>query len=182
MKRFAFALSLLASGLVYAQTTPPATGQGPGRHGHMRPPHPPGNPDDMFEARLTRNLGLSATQQNTVHTVLAERRVTTKGLGTQMQSLHTQMIAAVKSGDESQIEKVTTELSNLRQQEESAHAKAIAKIYSGLTADQKTKVGANLELLMGRGGMGFGGPGFGPGRRGGPPLNGSATTPGAVKQ
>jgi Spy/CpxP family protein refolding chaperone len=180
MKRFAFALSLLAAGLACAQPAPQAAGQGRGPRPHMRPPN--GNPDDMFEARLTRQLGLSATQQNSVHTVLAERRVTTKGFGLQMQTLHTQMVAAVKSGDESQIEKATADVSNLRQQEESAHAKAMAKIYAGLTADQKTKVGANLEMLMGRGGMGFGGPGPGFGRRGGPPPSSSTTSPSAVKQ
>ena len=178
MNRFAFALSVFAAGLVCAQSTPQAAPVGPGPH--ARGPHgrPNGNPDDMFEARLTKHLGLSATQQNNVHTVLAERRVTTSALGPQMRTLHEAMITAVKNGDEAGMEKVTTEMSALHQQEEVAHAKAAAKIYSSLTADQKTKVGNHLEMLMQRGGPGFGGPGFGgPGRHGGPPQN-----PAAVKQ
>jgi len=157
-----------------------APAPGPGSRPHMR--GPAGNPDDNFEARLTKHLNLSAAQQNTVHTALAERRVATKGLGQQMQGLHSQMVTAVKNGDESSIEKITAEMGTLHQQEQTAHAKAMSKIYASLTADQKSKVGANLEVLMGHG---FG-PGFGPGRRGGPPPNGnsSSTTsqPGAVKQ
>jgi len=158
MKRYAFTLFLLA-GLVCAQ--PP---QGP--RPHMRPPQ--GNPDDMLEQRLTKNLGLNAIQQNNVHTLLAENRVMSKGMGQQMQTLHGQLVTAVKNGDESTIESVSVQISNLRQQQETQHAKAMAKIYATLTPDQKTKVGPNLEMLMGRGGMGFG-----PGRRPGPPPNGA---------
>lgn len=176
MKRFAFALSILAAGLLSAQSPAPA----PGPHPHMRGPHPAGNPDDMFEQHLTKALNLSAAQQNTAHTALAERRVTTKGFGQQLQTLHTQMVTAIKNGDEASIEKITTEMGTLHQQEQSAHAKAMSKIYASLTAEQKTKVGTNLEMLMGHG---FG-PGFGPGRRGGPPpANSSATAESsAVKQ
>jgi Spy/CpxP family protein refolding chaperone len=165
MQRLAFALSLFAAGLVCAQT-PQAAPAGPG---HGRGPH--GNPDDMFEARLTRHLGLSATQQNAVHTVLAERRVTTSGIGPQMRTLHTQMITAVKNGDEAGMEKITTEMSTLHQQEDVAHAKAAAKIYSSLTTEQKAKVGNHLEMLMEHGGPGPGGHGFG--RHGGPPPAGA---------
>jgi len=171
MQRFAFALSLFAAGLVCAQSTPQAAPAGPG---HGRGPH--GNPDDMFEARLTRHLSLSASQQNAVHTVLAERLVTTSAIGPQLRTLHTQMIAAVKNGDEAGMEKITTEMSALHQQEEVAHAKAASKIYASLTADQKTKIGNHLEMLMEHGGPGFGGRGFG--RHGGPPP---AAAP-AVKQ
>jgi Spy/CpxP family protein refolding chaperone len=163
MKRLAFALSLLAAGIVCAQTPQAAPGGGHGRG-------PRGNPDDMFEARLTKHLALTATQQNTVHTVLAERHVTTSGIGPQIRTLHTQMMTAIQNGDEAGMEKAATEMGALHQQEQVAQAKAASKIYSSLTADQKTKVGSHLEMLME--GPGFGGPG-GPrggfGRHGGPP-------------
>ena len=48
----------------------------------------------------------------------------------------------------------------LHQQETVAHARTAAKIYSSLSADQKTKVGDHLQMLMGGGGRGFGGPGW----------------------
>ncbi|HTS76574.1 MAG TPA: periplasmic heavy metal sensor [Bryobacteraceae bacterium] len=152
MKSYAFALSLFFAGALFAQT-PAVAPANPGQHPHMRPR---GNPDDFFEARLTRSLGLNATQQNTVHTVLLENRTMSKGFGQQLQTLHSQMVTAVKNGDESTIDSVTTQMSSIRQQQEALHAKAMAKIYAALTPDQKTKVGANLEMLMGRGGMGFG--------------------------
>jgi Spy/CpxP family protein refolding chaperone len=159
----AFALSLLVVGIVSAQT-PAVIPDRP--HPHMRP-H--GNPDDMFEARLTKALGLNATQQNSVHTILLENRTLNKAFGPQMKTLHTQMITAVKNGDEATIDSVTTQMSTIRQQQDALHAKAMAKIYAALTADQKTKAGPNLEMLMGRGGMGFG-PAFGGRGRGfGPP-------------
>jgi Spy/CpxP family protein refolding chaperone len=126
----------------------------------------------MFEARLTRHLSLNATQQNTVHTVLAERRVTTSAIGPQLRTLHTQMVTAIKNGDEAGMEKVTAEMSTLHQQEEVAHAKAASKIYSSLTADQKAKIGNHLEMLMEHG-PGFDGP-HGFGRHGGPPPSGTA--------
>lgn len=164
MKSYAFALSLLVAGMISAQT-PAVAPTGP--RGHMR-----GNPDDMFEARLTKHLNLNATQQNTVHTLLLENRTMAKGLNQQMRALHTQMVTAVKSGDEGSIDSVTQQISTLRGQQDALHAKAMAKIYATLTADQKTKVGPNLEMLMGRGGMGFG---FGPGR--GAPRQRPAGTP-----
>jgi Spy/CpxP family protein refolding chaperone len=153
VQTFSFALSLLAGGLVLAQapTTPtPAP--------HPRMHHPPaGNPDDMFEKRLTTHLGLNATQQNALHTALAESRVLRSGLGTQMRTLHGQMVAAIKAGNTDQIDALSAQISELHKQETSIHGKTIAKIYGSLTADQKAKAGANLEMLMGH--MGFGGPG-----------------------
>jgi Spy/CpxP family protein refolding chaperone len=178
MNRSAFALSLLAAGLVCAQAPQAATGTpGSGPHPHMRGPHPGGNPDDRFEAHLTKALSLNATQQNTMHTALEERRVSTKGLGQQMQSLHTQMVTAIKNGDEASIEKVTAEMGTLHQQEQTAHAKAMSKIYASLSADQKTKVGTHLEMLMHEG--------FGPRfeHRGPPPASSSSSpASSAVKQ
>ncbi len=140
-------LTIAATGLVFAQ--------GPRGFGG------PGGPDT--EARLTKTLSLNATQQNTVHTALQEHRVATSGLHDQMQTLNTQLHAAIKSGATDQIDKITTSMSALRQQETASQAKAASKIYATLTDDQKTQVGDHIEMLMG-----------GPGGRGpgGPPPNG----------
>jgi Spy/CpxP family protein refolding chaperone len=163
-------LSLCLLSVVVAaaqQTTPP-----PARHfGRGQT----GDPDTMFEQRLTRNLGLSAQQQNFVHTALAERAVIGKGTGEQMRNLNHSLVTAVKAGNESQIDQVSTQLETLRQQQTALHAKTMAKIYSSLTPAQQAKVGANLEMLMG--GPGFRGPGPGP-RRG--PRPGASGTNGAT--
>jgi Spy/CpxP family protein refolding chaperone len=103
---------------------------------------------------LTQALGLSAEQQNKLHTVLLDRQVQTKGMAEQMRTLHTSLAAAVKSGDESLIDKASLDIANLHQQQTAIHAKSVAKIYAALTPAQKTKVGANLEMLMGPAGPG----------------------------
>ena len=140
-------LTVAATGLVFAQ--------GPRGFGG------PGGPDT--EARLTKTLSLNATQQNTVHTALQEHRVATSGLFDQMHTLNTQLHAAIKAGATDQIDKITTSLASLRQQESASQAKAAAKIYATLTDDQKTQVGDHIEMLM-MGGRGPGGPP--PARRG----------------
>lgn len=153
-----FALSLLGASLLMAQqtTAPPPRG----RFG-------PRAPGVDFETRLTRTLGLTAQQQNTVHTALAERDVISKGNMPQMRTLRTSLVTAIKAGNEDQIDQLSQQISVLSQQESAVRAKAMAKIYAALTPAQQAKVGPNLEMLMG------GRPGFrgGPGRRTPPPAN-----------
>jgi Heavy-metal resistance len=126
----------------------------------QRGPGGPAGPD--AEARLTKTLNLNATQQNAVHTALQEHRVATSGLNDQMRTLNTEMHAAIKSGATDQIDKISASLATIHQQQTASQAKAAAKIYATLTADQKTQIGDHVEMLMGGG---FGG-GRGPG---GPP-------------
>jgi len=164
-------LTVLGAAVLSAQqtTVPPARhfGRGPG-----------GDPDQMFEQRLTRNLGLSAEQQNLVHTALAERAVVGKGTTQQIRTLHGSLITAIKAGNTDQIDQISTQLESLRQQDTALRAKTISKIYGSLTPAQQAKAGPNLELLMG--GPGFGERGPGPGRhRGLPPgTNGAAPATG----
>jgi Spy/CpxP family protein refolding chaperone len=104
-----------------------------------------------LESGLTQRLGLNATQQNTLHTALEEERTQIRGMMQQRQTLHQSLVAAIKAGNADQIEQVTQQIASLDQQRSAIHAKAMMKFYSGLTADQKTKVGPNLELLLGPG-------------------------------
>ena len=133
------ALSLLAAGLLSAQPPAPRPRFGPGQNGQ----HPRG-----LEERLTQNLGLSAEQQNKVHTILAESQLS-QPTRQQMETLRQSLNDAIKAGDEVQIDKITQEMGAMHQQQTALHAKTSAKIYALLTPDQKTKVGANLEMLMG---------------------------------
>src|SRR5258706_8663037 len=142
MKTCCFALSFLTAGLLSAQPPTPRPRMGP-----------PG-----LEQRLTRDLGLSAEQQNKVHTTLAESDVLMSGTRQKMQDLHTAMTAAIKSGNTDQIDRISQDMATLHQQQTAVHAKTMAKIYTTLTPDQKAKAGENLELLMGGPRPGFGGP------------------------
>jgi hypothetical protein len=90
-----------------------------------------------------------------------------------VRTLNTELHAAIKSGATDQIDKITTSLSALHQQQLASQSKAAAKIYATLTADQKTQVGDHIEMLTGGGPFGGRGPG-GPsaaGRRAPPPVN-----------
>jgi Spy/CpxP family protein refolding chaperone len=125
----------------------------------------PGGPERNLEQRLTQRLSLTAEQQNKVHTILAERDVIAKGSREQAQALNTSLTAAVKAGNEDQIDRISQDIANLHQKQVALHGKSMAKIYAALSPAQQAKVGPNLEMLMGRG---FPGPGQRPGP-GGPP-------------
>ena len=165
MKTCLLALSLLGASLAVAQqpsTTAPAQQPRTRTRG-------PGNFEQNFEQRLAARLGLNATQQNAVHTAMMESQTQLQGMNQQRRTLHATMVTAIKAGNTDQIDQVSQQISLLQQQEMAVRAKATAKIYATLSADQKTKVGDRVEML---GGPGFG-PGMGPGpmrgRRGGPP-------------
>jgi Spy/CpxP family protein refolding chaperone len=126
------------------------------------------DPGHGIEKRLTSSLGLTATQTNKVHTILSERDVIAKGSREQMLALNQSLTAAIKAGNDDQIERISQEIATQHQKQTSLHAHSMAKIYAALTPDQQAKVGPNLEMLLGpRAGFG-GGPGSGPGLRRGP--------------
>jgi Spy/CpxP family protein refolding chaperone len=153
MKVWQVTLSLFMAAAIWAQQPqPPARRGGPGGRGAWD-----------LETRLTNRLGLNATQQNTLHTALEEERTQTKGMMQQRHTLQQSLAGAIKSGNSDQIDSITQQMSTLDQQREAIHAKEMVKVYSALTADQKTKVGPNLEMLLG---PGMRGPAMGMGRAG----------------
>jgi len=101
------------------------------------------------EQRLTARLNLNATQQNTVHTAIEESKVILKGVGEQERALHTQLGAAVRSGNSASIDQISQQLSAIHQQRTSAQAKALSQIYASLNADQKAKIDPELNRLWG---------------------------------
>jgi Spy/CpxP family protein refolding chaperone len=169
MKTRSIALSQIVSGLLVSGLTfsvqAQVTQQGPPARQHMRQNGDPAKADLRLEQRMAQDLSLSAEQQNKVHAHLADSRVQSQGLHEKMGALHTSLTAAIKAGDEGQIDRISQDVANLHQQQIAIHAKTTAKIYSSLTADQRAKVGDNLGMLGG-GEPGFG-PGFGPGLGGG---------------
>jgi Spy/CpxP family protein refolding chaperone len=129
----------VGTGLMYAQG--PGGRRGPGRE--------------------AAQLGLTAEQQNLVHTARAEADVQSKGLRDQVKTLRQELTAAIKAGDTGKIDSLTPNIAQLEGQLMSIDAKTQAKIYASLTADQKAKVDARPG---GMGRMMMGG-----GRPGGPP-------------
>ena len=127
-----------------------------------QPPAGARDPGQRLENLLTKTLSLNAVQQGQVHTILADARVQSQGIGTQLKTLHSSLIAAIKSNDTAQIESLHQQIAPLQQQLDVIHSKAAAQIYASLSPDQQAKIGNGVGMLMGGG--------FGPGmRHGGPP-------------
>jgi Spy/CpxP family protein refolding chaperone len=127
-----------------------------------QPPAGTHNPGQRLENMLTKTLGLNATQQGQVHTILANAQLSSQTIHEQLKPLRTNLLAAIKANDSAQIEALHQQISPLQQQLDVIHSMAAAQIYAALSPDQQTKVGNALGMLMGGG--------FGPGmRHGGPP-------------
>ena len=156
MTRFLL-VSACVAGLVAAQPVPP---QGPAPGDPPRRGFGPGGPGGrgfggpmlggpMSEQRLTRRLSLNAEQQNKVHTAIEESRVMLRGMGQQERDLRTQLATAVKSGDEGGIDRASRDLANIHQQRLAVEAKAVAKIYGALNADQKSQMEREVNRFLG---------------------------------
>ena len=170
MKRY-FMLALCLGGLMYAQQTPQDAPAGPRPRGGPRgrgfgPGGPGGINDPNAEQRLTRRLGLNAQQQNTAHTAIEEARVILKGAAQQERDLRTQLSGAVRAGNEADIDRISRDLAGLHQQRTATEAKAMAKIYGSLSADQKTEMDRALSRSLGV-----------PGARGRGPRSGRGAAP-----
>ena len=87
-----------------------------------------------------------------------------KALRDQVHTLRGELDAAIKAGDTGKIDSLTPSIAQIEGQIGSIEAKAQAKIYGSLTADQKSKVdaagGVGRMMMMGGGGgrRGPGGP------------------------
>jgi hypothetical protein len=144
--------TVFLAGIIPAQAPPPAPGA-------PTPPPPPARgprgPADGFrggllsERRLTRQLGLSAEQQNKVHTAIEESRVVQQGMVQKESDARTRLATAVRAGNEAQIDSVSQELAQLHQQRTASQAKTIAKVYAALNADQKTLIEGQLNRTLG---------------------------------
>ena len=127
-----------------------------------QPPAGRRDPGQRIENMLTKTLGLNATQQGQVHTILADAQVQSQGIHAQLKPLRTSLLAAIKTNNSAEIEALHQQIAPLQQQLDVIHSKATAQIYASLSPDQQTKVGNAIGALMGGG--------FGPGmRHGGPP-------------
>ena len=153
-------VSLCVGGLVMGQQAPQTPPSGPRPRG-PRPEFGPGFRglnDPNAEQHLTQRLKLNAQQQNTVHTAIEESKVILKGAVQQEQTLRTQLTAAVKAGNEGNIDQISQQLATLHQQRTATESKALAKIYGSLSADQKIVMDRELNRQLDVPGPGGRGP------------------------
>jgi periplasmic protein CpxP/Spy len=97
--------------------------------------------------RLTRQLNLTVDQQNQARSIFQAARAQAKSAAPQVRAERQQMSDAIKSGNEAQIDRLAQQNAQLSSSNRAIHAKAMAKFYSMLTPDQKTK----FDTLQARG-------------------------------
>jgi Spy/CpxP family protein refolding chaperone len=110
---------------------------------------------------LTKQLSLTAQQQQQATTIFSAVANNAKATHEQMRTAHDSLKAAIQKNDAAGIEQAANTIGNLTTQMTVAHAKAQAAFYQTLTPEQQTKMN-DLESHhgMGRGhGFGHGGPG-----------------------
>lgn len=90
--------------------------------------------------QLARELGLSKAQKGQMKAIRQQARTTAKPIADQLKQNHQALAAAVKAGDTSQIESLSKTQGALKGQALAIHSEATAKIYAGLTPDQRTKM------------------------------------------
>jgi Spy/CpxP family protein refolding chaperone len=135
-----------------------------------------GNPPDPTKMAqrhidfLTKQLSLTAQQQQQATTIFSGVGNNAKATHEQMRTAHESLKAAIQKNDTAGIEQAANTIGNLTMQMTVAHAKAQAAFYQTLTPEQQTK----MNDLESRHGMGRGhGHGFGHGGPGGPPPGAS---------
>lgn len=135
-----------------------------------------GNPPDPAKMAqrhidfLTKQLSLTAQQQQQATTIFSGVGNNAKATHEQMRTAHESLKAAIQKNDTAGIEQAANTIGNLTTQMTVAHAKAQAAFYQTLTPEQQTK----MNDLESRHGMGRShGHGFGHGGPGGPPPGAS---------
>lgn len=135
-----------------------------------------GNPPDPAKMAqhhidfLTKQLSLTAQQQQQAATIFSGVANNAKTTHEQMRAAHESLKTAIQKNDTAGIEQAANTLGALTTQMTVAHAKAQAAFYQTLTPEQQTK----MNDLESHHGMGRGhGHGFGHGGPGGPPPGAS---------
>jgi Spy/CpxP family protein refolding chaperone len=130
-------------------------------------PQNPPDPAERIQHRisiLTKQLSLTAPQQQQATTIFTDAAATEKSVFDQMRTTHDSLKAAVEKNDTATIDQLAGVIGNLTAQLTAAHAKANAAFYQALTPDQRGKFsqfeghGPGIGMGMGHGRGGPEGP------------------------
>ena len=142
MKAVFLAATLLGGAVFYAQ--------GQGFPEHADATLTPAQQAQHETNRLTRFFNLNATQQSEVDGFLTSADTQIAAIRTQIQPLHTTLVAAIKANNPTQINATLQQISALQEQIESIRAVAAGQIYATvLTASQQAQIPNGLGPLMG---------------------------------
>jgi Spy/CpxP family protein refolding chaperone len=128
-------LGALAGGLIFAQNaataTAPNTGRGMAGHAARR---------GHFRERMANYLNLTPEQRAQAKQVMAGARQEAAPLRQQMKQNREALAAAIRSGNDAQINQITKSEAPVMAQLAAIRAHSFEKIYATLTPQQKTKV------------------------------------------
>jgi Spy/CpxP family protein refolding chaperone len=94
---------------------------------------------DYISEHLAKELSLTPDQVTKVRAIFAETRQHAEALAPKMREERDALKAAVKTGNDHEIDRIIQQNSQLNADFEAMHVKAMAKVYTLLTPDQKTK-------------------------------------------
>lgn len=141
-----FAAGALAAGLAFAQTQAPAPQPGErqrAKAGWQR------HKAKSFD-RLAARLNLTEQQRTQMRSIMQQARTEAAPIREQLRANHQQLAEAVKSGNQPEIQRLSTQIGTLRGQMTAIHASAMQQGYSLLTAEQRQKADELRSKMMQR--------------------------------
>jgi protein CpxP len=129
--------------------------------GHPGMPGHGGGPGDMIE-HMSRELNLTDAQKEQVKALFEAQKSTEEARRTTLEQLNKQIEAATANGqfDEATVRPLASQQAALMTEEMLDHMRLHSKIYSLLTAEQRTKADQMMKMHGGEMRHGPGGPGF----------------------
>jgi Spy/CpxP family protein refolding chaperone len=118
-------LALLTGGVMFAQSAA-TTPEQPARHARM-------------QQRMAAYLNLTPDQQAQARAIRAQAREAAAPIREQLKQSRQALQAAIKSGNDAQIDQITQAQAPLMAQAAAIRAHAFEKFYATLTPDQKAK-------------------------------------------
>jgi Spy/CpxP family protein refolding chaperone len=132
--------AVLAAGMAFAQAAPAPNSPHSGRRGAQA-----GSMIDRFAA----NLNLTDAQKQQAQSIFSAARQSAQPVRDQIQQNRQALSAAVKSGSQADIDRISSSMGPLLAQASAIHSKALAQFYAILTPDQKTQFDQRLNGMSG---------------------------------
>jgi Spy/CpxP family protein refolding chaperone len=123
--------AVLAAGMAFARNAPAQNSPHAGRHGAQA--------GSMID-RLSARLNLTDAQKQQAQSIFADARKSAQPVRDQIRQDRQALAAAVKSGSQADIDRLSNNMGPLLAQASAIRAKAFAQFYATLTPDQKSKV------------------------------------------
>lgn len=129
------AAAVLAAGMALAQAPASPSQQSPnGRQQMTRQER-----REQFQERMTRELNLTPAQQQQAKAIFGKVREDAKPIREQMRQNREALQAAIQTNNTREIHNLATKQATLQAQMMEMHADAMAKFYTTLTPEQRTK-------------------------------------------